>query len=304
MKASQAALDTPADLGALALLAPQLAQTFVSMASDIALVLDAAGTVVHGSASRVLEPLARGWVGQAWADTVGRESRHKIEQMLDDIHRLGVTRRREVNHPRPGQADLPVAYAGIRLGQDGPVLAVGRDLQAAAALQQRFLAAQHELGQAVWQPAAQPSGTARHVRMAPAATDAPLAPLGSSARRVTPLRPEPEVPPARPVQVGALTTAISSLASQVGLVSLPELVREASDLAERHLIELALQRATGLLPKAAGLLGIRADELIERMRAHAMPVISAMPAARSVGAEAQQDPPGQGDRAGQADAAP
>jgi transcriptional regulator PpsR len=71
-----------------------------------------------------------------------------------------------------------------------------------------------------------------------------------------------------PPQVGELASAIDRLAGQVGIVSLPELVRETSDLAERHLIEVALARTQGDRMQAAHLLGINAESLWLRMRHH------------------------------------
>ena len=43
-----------------------------------------------------------------------------------------------VVHGGNGAGDIPVAYTALRLGKGGPVLAVGRDLRAIAAIQQRF----------------------------------------------------------------------------------------------------------------------------------------------------------------------
>jgi PAS domain-containing protein len=71
-----------------------------------------------------------------------------------------------------------------------------------------------------------------------------------------------------PPQVGALAIAIDTLATQVGLVTLPELLQEASDLAERHLIEAALARSDGDRLLAAQLLGISPESLWLRMRHH------------------------------------
>jgi transcriptional regulator with PAS, ATPase and Fis domain len=71
-----------------------------------------------------------------------------------------------------------------------------------------------------------------------------------------------------PPQVGALAAAIDTLATQVGLVTLPELLQEASDLAERHLIEAALKRSGSDRLQAAQLLGISPESLWLRMRHH------------------------------------
>lgn len=144
--------DIPGDLSALSPWVNELAQTFVSLSSDIALVLDAGGVITQVAQAQG-EPMAPGaasWVGRAWADTVSESTRRKIELMLGDVTSTGLARRREVSHPVGSGSEIPVAYTAIRLGAGGPVLAVGRDLRAIAAIQQRFLDAQQELERGYW----------------------------------------------------------------------------------------------------------------------------------------------------------
>lgn len=140
-----------ADLGALAGLAPALATTFASIASDIALVIGPDGVIrnvalgdapIGGQASQ--------WVGVPFIDTVTQDTRSKITQLLDEVDATGVSRRREVNLPGGEGGEIPMAFAAIRLGANGPVLAVGRDLRAIAAIQQRFVEAQQELERDYW----------------------------------------------------------------------------------------------------------------------------------------------------------
>jgi transcriptional regulator PpsR len=140
-----------ADLSALSGLAPELAATFASIAGDIALVIDAHGVIrnVAVGAAALNTPTEQ-WVGRAWTDTVTGETRRKIEQMLQEVNTSGVSRRREVNHPGQSGPDIPVAYAAVRLGEQGPVLAVGRDLRGIAAIQQRFVESQQELERDYW----------------------------------------------------------------------------------------------------------------------------------------------------------
>ncbi len=140
------------DLEALSPWVNELAQTFVSLSSDIALVMDASGVItrVAQSGGTPMAPEAEQWVGRAWADTVTAETRRKIELLLGDVASTGTARRREVSHPGAAGADIPVAYTAIRLGAHGPVLAVGRDLRAIAAIQQQFLDAQQELERGYW----------------------------------------------------------------------------------------------------------------------------------------------------------
>ena len=108
------------DLSALSGLAPELAATLVSITGDIALVIDATGVIqnvaVGGAA---LGSSAEEWVGRQWVDTVTGDTRRKIEQLLQEVSVGGVSQRREVNHPGQSGADIPMAYAAVRLGEIG-----------------------------------------------------------------------------------------------------------------------------------------------------------------------------------------
>lgn len=160
------------DLGALSMLAPQLAATFVSVASDIALVIDQGGVIRNVALGT--EPITANpddWVGKPWVDTVTGETRQKIESLLQEARAGGVTRRREVNHPVGGGQQVPVAYAAVRLGSDGPVLAVGRDLRAVSAIQQRFIDAQQSMERDYWR---QRQAEARYRMLFQVATDGVL----------------------------------------------------------------------------------------------------------------------------------
>ncbi|RYY68124.1 MAG: hypothetical protein EOO24_52555, partial [Comamonadaceae bacterium] len=67
------------DLGALARWAPELAKTFVSLSSDIALVIDRGGVIREVAQGDVdpLSPAAYDWVGRRWVDTVSGDTRSK-----------------------------------------------------------------------------------------------------------------------------------------------------------------------------------------------------------------------------------
>jgi transcriptional regulator PpsR len=160
-----------ADLTALSEWAPELAKTFVSLASDIALVIDGDG-VIRNVAQGSADPIAPGayqWVGRAWIDTVSGDTRPKIENLLKEVASTGVGRRREVNHPLSTDNSIPVAYTAIRLGANGPVLAVGRDMRTIAAIQQRYVESQQELERGYWQAR---QAEARYQLLFQVATDA------------------------------------------------------------------------------------------------------------------------------------
>jgi transcriptional regulator PpsR len=140
------------DLSALSPLASELASTIARVASDIALVIDKHGVISAVAEGQAVQAQGCGdWVGQRWIDTVTASTRGKIQSLLDEVTNEGVvSRRREVSHPAQGGQELPLTWAAIRLGADGPVLAVGRDLRAVAAIQQRFVEAQQDMERHFW----------------------------------------------------------------------------------------------------------------------------------------------------------
>jgi transcriptional regulator PpsR len=142
----------PADLASLSQLAPELAAAVVSVSGDIALVIDADGVIRNVALTPdPTLPSAGDWIGRRWVDTVTGETKAKVEQLLDEVRAGGVSRqRREVNHTFASGTDLPMTYAAVRLGSGGPVLAVGRDLRAIAAIQQRFVESQQEMERDYW----------------------------------------------------------------------------------------------------------------------------------------------------------
>lgn len=143
--------DTPDRIERLSELAPELASTVVRVAGDIALVIGEDGVIRNVAEGSVpLQQDGQDWVGRPWADTVGDAARRKVELLLHEAQQHGVSQRRELNHPSPGGTDIPVSWAAVRLGNSGPVLAVGRDLRAVSAIQQRFLDAQQELEREYW----------------------------------------------------------------------------------------------------------------------------------------------------------
>jgi transcriptional regulator PpsR len=142
----------PADFDSLSPVAKEVAAAMARVASDIALVIDRDGvirSVAEGAAPLPAE--CSRWVGQRWVDTASSDTRRKIELLLDDLSTHGVSQRREVNHPVVDGDAVPMAWTAIRLGEQGPVVAVGRDLRTVAAIQRRFLDAQHEMELDYWQ---------------------------------------------------------------------------------------------------------------------------------------------------------
>jgi transcriptional regulator PpsR len=116
----------------------------LSAAADLVLVVGPNGVINDQS---VADPdLARddrvSWIGHPWIDVVTDESRPKVEAVIGEAQRDGVSRPREINHKMLGDDDLPLRYVAIRLGDTGRVMAFGRDLRSVARMQQRLVNAQ------------------------------------------------------------------------------------------------------------------------------------------------------------------
>lgn len=123
------------------------AATLLAAAADVALVVDRKGVIVDLSFDAEAPSLrvCADWLGKRWIDTVTVESRSKVEDLLRTAAAKTVSTRRHVNHPSPSGADLPVLYVVVPLRRSGKMVALGRDLQAIAALQQRLVDAQQSL---------------------------------------------------------------------------------------------------------------------------------------------------------------
>jgi transcriptional regulator PpsR len=129
-----------------ALLGGSTAGLAVTAASDLSLIIDADG-VIRGTAGGgdFADERIGGWLGRRLVDTVTVESRPKVDELLRDAVPGEITRWRQVNHPSPTGTDLPIRYAALRPTMDGPILVLGRDMRAVAALQRRLADTQQTL---------------------------------------------------------------------------------------------------------------------------------------------------------------
>jgi transcriptional regulator PpsR len=120
------------------------ARRLAMVAGDIALILDASGRIIDGSAHRDDFPDLADWIGKDWVDTVTVESKAKIMEMLAGARKGQTQHWRQVNHIG-ADCELPVRYVVVPgTGKDFHI-AFGRDLRETAALQQRLLQAQQSL---------------------------------------------------------------------------------------------------------------------------------------------------------------
>jgi transcriptional regulator PpsR len=124
----------------------------IGAAADVALVVDGAGVIRDvslGSDEMSGEGFGK-WIGQPWIETVTVESRPKVEALLHEAGASATGKRRHVNHMSSRGADVPVLYSAVQVGEEGLVVAFGRDLRANASLQQRLLDAQQSMERDYW----------------------------------------------------------------------------------------------------------------------------------------------------------
>jgi transcriptional regulator PpsR len=124
----------------------------IAAAADVALIVNGGGVirdVAFGSEELSAEGYSK-WLGQPWADTVTVESRPKVEALLRDASAHAPPRWRHINHPSARGTDVPMLYSAVQLGHEGRIMAVGRDLRAIAALQQRLVDAQQSMERDYW----------------------------------------------------------------------------------------------------------------------------------------------------------
>ncbi len=123
------------------------AASLIAAAADVTLVLDDDGIITDlafGSDELSHEGYSA-WLGQPWVETVTRESRSKVEALLREADEKRSPRWRHINHPTARGDAVPVQYATLKVGEGGPVVALGRDLRSVAALQRRLVEAQQTM---------------------------------------------------------------------------------------------------------------------------------------------------------------
>lgn len=130
----------------LAGLDPTAMARLLAAGGDVTLVIDAGGVirdVAVGSNELEERPFAD-WVDRPFEEVVTEESRPKVSDMLLDVSSRAAPRWRQVNHPG-GDGAIPIRYLALEAGFDGKVLAIGRDMRPAAALQQKLVQAQQAM---------------------------------------------------------------------------------------------------------------------------------------------------------------
>jgi transcriptional regulator PpsR len=118
----------------------------VTATSDIALVLDRRGVVrdIAFGSDELAAALGADWLGRPFAALVTVDSRPKVEMLFADLE-ADEPRPRQANHPLQDGGTVAVSWSLRRLGEEGGLLALGRDLRPVAALQQRLIEAEQSL---------------------------------------------------------------------------------------------------------------------------------------------------------------
>ena len=125
------------------------AATLIAAASDIALIMDSEGTIrdmaMHAEElSRDLDGGAD-WLGQDFRALVAADSTGKVAALLGDAAGAAEPKWRHINHVSADGRSVPVLYCAVQVGEDGRVVAFGRDLRMLSDLQQRLMNAQQSL---------------------------------------------------------------------------------------------------------------------------------------------------------------
>ncbi|MBL8559052.1 MAG: transcriptional regulator PpsR [Hyphomonadaceae bacterium] len=123
------------------------ASKLAAAGGDVAMIIDRGGVIrdVAVSSQDLLREGVGAWLDRRWSDTVTMESRQKIEEMLRDAANDSGPRWREINHATQDGSSVSLRYIALNTGDDGRVIAIGRDQRAVADLQQRLVLAQQTM---------------------------------------------------------------------------------------------------------------------------------------------------------------
>jgi len=138
---------------ALGALDTEAVATLIAAVSDIALILDRHGTIrdIAFGNEELSSQVADDWVGRPWTETVSADSRPKVEVLLADaLSDSTAPTWQQIDHLARDGTEMAVRYCATRLGSHDHLIAIGRNLQGIAALQQRLVDAQQSLERDYW----------------------------------------------------------------------------------------------------------------------------------------------------------
>jgi transcriptional regulator PpsR len=128
------------------LLPAGVAASLLAAVGDVTFILTSDGTILDVAVSQgdLANHGFADWVGESWIGTMTEEFRPKAIEMLQGAGAASPPRWRQVSHLAAG-GDVPVRYMVMALGDSDRLIAIGRDMRAAAATQQRLLQTQQSL---------------------------------------------------------------------------------------------------------------------------------------------------------------
>ena len=135
--------------GTIPLVAPEILGDIISEISDLGIVVSDAGQVLSVLANPAQDFYRRldHWNGLDLRDVLTVESVSKFNDRLEEFLTGGRQMRPiELNHSdENGRWEFPIRYSLHRIGPDGAILLLGRDLRPVAEMQQQLLTAQMAL---------------------------------------------------------------------------------------------------------------------------------------------------------------
>jgi len=135
--------------GAIPLIAPDILGEIIAQVSDLAVVIADSGQVLSVLVNPVQDYFRRleNWEGKDFRAALAVESVAKFNARLSEyLSGRGDQRPVELNHAdATGRWDFPIRYTFHRIGPDGAILMLGRDLRPIAEMQQQLVKAQMAL---------------------------------------------------------------------------------------------------------------------------------------------------------------
>ncbi len=132
--------------GLIPMIEPDVVTEIISRVSDLALVISKEGMVMGAMVSPGFLPKDHfaPWEGAPLAEQLTVESVPKFQQRLDEfLHKQGNVQPVELNHAaQANRPEFPIRYSFHKIGSDGTILLIGRDLRPIAEMQQQLVAAQ------------------------------------------------------------------------------------------------------------------------------------------------------------------
>lgn len=117
---------------------------------DVTLLLDMDGVIREVTlAPAMSKENIDAWVGRPWSDVVGSAA-DKIQRMMQDTQRTGISAFRQITQKFPSGLELPMEFTTVLLGGRAGMLAIGKNLQAVAELQARLISAQQTIERDYW----------------------------------------------------------------------------------------------------------------------------------------------------------